>query len=86
MLSGHSGSVYAVAWSPDATRLATGSWDRTVKLWNPDTGQLLGSLEEQPYENTTVAWSPDGRQLAAGNLAGKVLIYDRRPGLAAARK
>jgi WD40 repeat protein len=38
IITGHSGAVCAVAWSPDGTRLATGSFDRTVRIWDSDSG------------------------------------------------
>jgi WD40 repeat protein len=40
-LKGHTGMVYSVAWSPDGTKLATGSYDGTVKLWDAATGKCL---------------------------------------------
>ncbi|KAL2192736.1 NACHT domain-containing protein [Corynascus similis CBS 632.67] len=42
-LEGHSHFVRSVAWSHDSTRLASASYDRTVKIWDPTTGQLPGS-------------------------------------------
>ena len=41
-LTGHTDAVLSVAWSPDGTKLATGSWDATVRIWsvsgaNPST-------------------------------------------------
>ena len=39
-----SGSVIAVAWSPDGTKIASGSWDRTGRIWNASTGRCLQTL------------------------------------------
>ena len=38
MWGGHSGAVTSVAWSPDGSRVASGSNDQTVKLWEAETG------------------------------------------------
>lgn len=42
---GHSDAVYAIALSPDGKTLASGSADRTLKLWNPTTGELIRELK-----------------------------------------
>ena len=44
-LEGHTDSVGSVAFSPDSQLLASGSGDRTVRLWNPATGEQLQKLE-----------------------------------------
>ena len=44
-LEGHTNSVYSIAFSPDSRQLASGSLDRTVRLWDPKTGKALQTLE-----------------------------------------
>lgn len=63
---GHGGRVTSVAWSPDGKRLATGSVDETVKIWDAVTGKELLTLNGPGSAVTCVAWSPDGKQLATG--------------------
>ena len=42
--SGHSDSVSSVAFSPDGTKVVSGSGDRTVKIWNVESGDVLHTL------------------------------------------
>ena len=43
--SGHSGTVMSVAFSPDGNTIASGSYDYSIKLWNPQTGELIRTLK-----------------------------------------
>jgi eukaryotic-like serine/threonine-protein kinase len=65
VLRGHELPVVAVAFSPDGRRLATGSHDRKVKLWDAVTGKELRTLSAAD-PCFCLAFSPDGRSVAAG--------------------
>ena len=43
--SGHSKEVESVAFSPDGNTIASGSEDNSIKLWNPQTGDLIRTLD-----------------------------------------
>lgn len=75
-LEGHSGPVCSVAWSPDGTRLASASFDTTVKVWDPATGQCISTLQGHNEPVTSVAWSHEGTRLASAADDKTVKIWD----------
>jgi WD40 repeat protein len=66
-LKGHSGSVWSVAISPDGRTLASGSGDKTIKLWNLVTGQEICTLKGHSDSVCSVAFSPNGMTLASSS-------------------
>ena len=59
-LSGHRGTVYSVALSPDGSTLASGSYDHTIRLWDLHTGKLKRTLTGHTERIYSVAFNPDG--------------------------
>jgi hypothetical protein len=58
---GHYGSVLAVTFSPDGRRIASAGYDKTIKVWDAGSGQVLLTLKGHSDVVWHVAFSPDGR-------------------------
>jgi WD40 repeat protein len=80
-LEGHNGGVYAVAFSHDGQLLASASGDKTVRLWNPATGEQVQQFEGHSDGVSAVAFSHDGQLLAsASNHAETVRLWNPATG------
>jgi WD40 repeat protein len=71
----HSHEVMSVAWEPNGQRVATGSIDETVKIWDATTGRELVTLRGYFRAVTSLSWGPDGR-LASGSDDGSVKVWN----------
>lgn len=79
-LEGHTDIVWSVAFSPNGQTLASGSQDKTVRLWNPNDGKLKRTLTGHRDAVNSVAFSPDGQTLASGSWDGTVRLWNPNNG------
>ena len=82
-LTGHSGSVFSVAFSKDGTRLVSGSFDGTVKIWSAGsagTFECESTLSGHDDGVLSVCFSPDGKKIASGAKDKTVRIWDALTG------
>jgi len=75
-LKGHTDFVRGVAITPDGRLIVSGSWDRTIKVWNVLTNQLLATLEGHTGSVWCVAITPDGKRIVSGSSDKKIKIWD----------
>ncbi len=79
-LMGHTSGIPAVAFSPDGSMLATGSWDGMIRLWPVGQTESSAVLDGHGDKVFSVAWSPDGTALASGAADGQIILWNVESG------
>ena len=79
-LTGHTGPVNEMAFSPNGRLLATASADGTARLWDPATGKHRHTLTGHTGPVYGVAFSPNGRLLATASADGTARLWDPATG------
>lgn len=76
VLAGHEGPVSSLSFSPTQVLLASGSWDKTVKLW--DVFENKGAKETLgvPSDVLAVSFRPDGGELAVSTLNAQISFWE----------
>ena len=80
LLTGHKSFVTFVAFSPDGTMLASGSWDTTIRLWDVRTGKVIHTLEGHTDSVKSIVFSPDGLMLASRGRNKTIRLWDVHTG------
>lgn len=85
-IDGHSDWVYLLRYAPDGETLMSASYDRTLKLWDAESGRLEVALEGHTAEPGFAAFSPGGTKLLSGAWDNTARIWDTRTGKELLRK
>ncbi len=85
ILSGHQGTVYSVAYSPDGRTIATGSGDTTIRIWDVNTEAHLRTIQIRTPTGLrvgvrSIAYSPDSQTIVAGAADGSVHLWNVKTG------
>ena len=72
----YAGNLRVYAFSPSGKLLASGSQDRTIRLWEPVTGKLIRVFEGHRDLVTRVAFLPDGKSIASASGDRSIRLWD----------
>ena len=75
-LEKHDDPVWSVSFSPDGKTLASGSIDKTIKLWDVETGKQITTLLGHDDFVLSVSFSPDGKTLTSGSVDKTIKLWD----------
>ena len=77
-LGAHDSLVLALAFSPDGTRIASGSADRTLRMWDVKGRRLIGAPLGHEDAVTAVAFTPDGTRLVSGSEDNTIRFWNAK--------
>ena len=75
-LMGHTNYVSSASFSPDGTKVVTGSRDKTVRIWDAVTGECEQTLEGHSSYVMSASFSPDGTKVVSGSVDQTARIWD----------
>ena len=77
ILTGHTSGVSSASFSPDGKRIVSASDDKTIRIWDAETGRQIGkSLEGHTDEVSSASFSPDGKRIVSASHDNTIRIWD----------
>ncbi|KIM25799.1 hypothetical protein M408DRAFT_33532, partial [Serendipita vermifera MAFF 305830] len=81
ILSGHTSFVNSVSFSPNGRRIASGSDDHTIRVWDAETGAtVVGPLQGHTDSVQSISFSPDGKRIVSGSRDSSLRVWDAETG------
>ena len=78
--TGHTRQAVCCGFRPDGRRIVSASWDKTLKVWDMDSGTELRTLTGHTGEVSGCAYSPDGRWIVSASNDDKLKVWDADTG------
>ncbi len=75
-LSGHQNAIASLDFAENGKMICSGSWDKTIRIWNPITGETSRIIETGKSIVFTTAISKDGKSVACGNWSQNINVYN----------
>ena len=75
-LPGHKEAITQIQYSPDGQLIASASWDKTIKLWDAESGDLVDTLKGHENGINSIAFSPDGQTLISGSEGKTIKLWN----------
>ncbi|XP_047141942.1 notchless protein homolog 1 isoform X1 [Hydra vulgaris] len=77
-MTGHQALINTVQFSPDGRLIASGSFDKSVKLWDGCTGKFIAAFRGHVNSVYQIAWSADSRLLCSGSSDSTLKVWDMK--------
>ena len=79
-LKGHTATVFSVTFSPDGKKVVTASFDRTARIWDTESGEVLRTLDGHTGVLRAAVFSPDGKRIVTASDDRTARIWDAESG------
>ncbi len=79
-LIGHNAPVFALDWYDSEDKMASGSLDGIIRIWNTENGNYTLKFTEHSSGITDLDWSPDGKMIVSGSMDNSVILWQERTG------